>query len=307
MSIPFIPPRAYNFPRFLTSDFFMAALIALVATGLTFLGLLLFAPAGTYTFSWLEITAVALNYGATYLSIKRRRFFYLIGIVASAMYAVVYGQVGLLASAVLSMYLTLSLVYGWLRWGKDTKSRPIHHISLKWVPAYIAATLVFWFGAFLIVRALGGELPFWDAWILVLTILAQFMLDNKVIETWFVWVAVNIFGFFVYANYELWFATVQQVLFGLANVWGYLAWRKAMRAENLSDNDMRVKPVNNPLDYRADGSIRPGDPAYDFMMGVMDSGKPAIMNQQEDGTWKEQDWEPTAYSPNADGTWTESK
>ena len=53
-----------------------------------------------------------MNYAATYLSIKQKRFFYLIGIGASAIYAVVYGQYGLLASAVLSMYLTLSLIYG---------------------------------------------------------------------------------------------------------------------------------------------------------------------------------------------------
>jgi len=286
MSIPFIPPRAYNFPRFLTNDFFIAAVLAVFITAVTYVAAT--AAGWVQNPNWLEIVASAMNYAATYLSIKQRRFFYLIGIGASAVYATVYGQAGLLASAVLSLYLTISLIYGYLRWGKDKKTRPVHHLEWKWVPVYIIATSVFWFGAYLTVYFLGGVFAWRDSLILVLTILAQFLLDNKVIQTWAVWTLVNIFGVWVYFDTELYFAAVQQVLFGLANLWGYLAWRKSMQEEKLADNDMRVKPVNNPLDYREDGSIRPGDPAYDFMMEVLNGGEAKIVNQRKDGTWTEQ-------------------
>lgn len=50
--------------------------------------------------------------------------------------------------------------------------------------------------------------------------------------------------------------------------------------------DMRDTPVDNPLDYREDGSIRKGDPAYDFMMEVMESGEASIATQKPDGTWE---------------------
>lgn len=58
-----------------------------------------------------------------------------------------------------------------------------------------------------------------------------------------------------------------------------------IRSKRLARHDMRVTPVNNPLDYREDGSIRPGDPAYDMMMEAMNSGRATISNQREDGTW----------------------
>lgn len=291
MSIPFIPPRAtFTIPAWMKNDFFLAAVIAVSLTAITYV---VATAVGWVTEpNWLEIVASGMNYAATFLSIKQRRFFYLIGIGASAIYATVYGQAGLLASAVLSLYLTISLIYGYLRWGKDRKSRPVHHLSWKWLPVYVAVTAAFWGGAFLTVRALGGELPFWDAWILVFTILAQFMLDNKVIETWIVWTLVNIIGVILYFNIGLYFAAVQQLLFGVANLWGWVAWQKTMRAERAekekyAENDLRRTPVDNPLDYRKDGSIRPGDPAYDFMMQVMAEGRPVIMDQQKDGTWKE--------------------
>jgi hypothetical protein len=47
---------------------------------------------------------------------------------------------------------------------------------------------------------------------------------------------------------------------------------------------METDPVNNPLDYRRDGSIRKGDPAWDFMMKVME-GNTGTAVQREDGTW----------------------
>jgi hypothetical protein len=54
----------------------------------------------------------------------------------------------------------------------------------------------------------------------------------------------------------------------------------------LAVNDMRVTPVDNPLDVREDRSIRQGDPAYDFLMEAMNSDGVTVANQKNDGTWE---------------------
>lgn len=272
--------------------FVQALLIAVILTGLTYV--IAFQAGWVTEPNWWEIAATGLNYGSTFLAIKQKRLFYIVGIVASAIFAYVYGSAGLLASAVLSMYLTLSLIYGFFRWGKDTDTRPVHNLKWKWLPVYIIVTGAFFAGAYFTVTALGGTFPFWDAAILVLTILAQFMLDNKVIQTWAVWTAVNVVGVIVYFNSDLYFAAMQQLIFGIANLWGFLAWKRSMERDaamgrHPAGNDMREVPVNNPLDYREDGSIRAGDPAYASMMEVMKSGKPAVFNQRDDGTWDKKD------------------
>lgn len=234
MSIPYLPSRAY-FSSIFRNDFVTAGLIAVSITAITYL---LAFSLGWVTGepNWLEIIASGMNYAATYLSIKQKRFFYLIGVGASAIYAVVYGQAGLLASAVLSMYLTLSLFYGYFRWGKDSNSRPVHNLSWKWFPVYLLATAGFYAGASFTVQALGGTFAFWDAAILVLTILAQFMLDQKVIQTWVVWTLVNIVGVTLYYTSGLYFAAVQQLIFGVANLWGWMAWKKTMDRDRSMNN-----------------------------------------------------------------------
>lgn len=48
---------------------------------------------------------------------------------------------------------------------------------------------------------------------------------------------------------------------------------------------METTPINNPLDYRRDGSIKQSDPAGAFQWEVMRTGQPGIARQREDGTW----------------------
>ncbi len=235
MSIPLLPARDTKLAGFFRHDYVIAALIAVAASGLTFaLGFALgWFPNGVNGF---EVVAATLNYAATYLSIKQRRFTYALGFVASAFWAIAFYQYGLIASAILSLYLVAQLVYGYFRWGPDGKGRPVHKFQWKWLPVYALATAVTYGGAVAISTAFGGSFAFWDGAILVATIWAQFMLDNKVLGTWYVWMLVNIIGVTLYATAGAPFAVVQQFLFGLANIWGYLSWRKSMRnsEENFS-------------------------------------------------------------------------
>jgi len=216
-------------PGFLGNVFIQAILISLSLTAITYaLGLGLGWLDGA-TVSVPEMFAGVLNYGATFLCIKQRRAYALVGIAGSAAWSYVFFSSNLLASGVVNAYLAMMLIYGWWRWGKDSNSRRVHHLSPKWVPVYLAVTVAIYLGAVWITSALGGSFAFWDAAILVLTILAQLLQDQKVIEVWFVWTAVNVVGVILYWNSGLYFAMVQQFIFGFANTWGWLDWRKTMK------------------------------------------------------------------------------
>jgi nicotinamide mononucleotide transporter len=216
------------------NDYIVALAIAAIATVGTYLIALAFGWTTFETLNWGEVTAAAINYGATYLTIRQRRASYMLGVGASAIYAVVYGSAGLMASVVLSLYLTITLFYGFFRWGNDTDTRPVHNLQWRWLPVYIAATAALYYGAALAIQALGGSFAFWDAAILVLTLLAQLLLDQKVIQTWAVWTLVNVVGVILYFQADLHFAAMQQLIFGIANLWGFLAWRKSMQPAALT-------------------------------------------------------------------------
>lgn len=229
MSIPVLPARDSVLVRLFKNDFVLAALAGIALSGITFalaygLGWLTEPP------NWFEVAGATINYGATVLSIRQRRFTYVLGFVASAAFAIAYYQYGLYASTILSAYLVGQLIYGYFRWGPDAKARPVHKFQWKWAWAYATATLLTYLGAFGLVTALGGNFAPLDAGILVATILAQFLLDNKVLAAWYVWMLVNVIGVILYTSSGAPFAAVQQFIFGLANIWGWYAWWTTMKA-----------------------------------------------------------------------------
>lgn len=180
---------------------------------------------------WLEVLAVATSYASTALCILQRRFNYVFGAVSTVLYAALFFRHGLIASALLNVYLTPQLVYGWFRWRRDADTRPVTWLvkERRWIPAYVGVTIAAYAGGVWLVGVLSGHLAWADSAILAGSLLAQFLLDNKRIETWFVWIAVNVIAVWTYMASGLVVAGIQYVLFIATAVLGFAAWRRSMR------------------------------------------------------------------------------
>lgn len=180
--------------------------------------------------NWLEVFAVFTSYVCTFLCVVERRGNYPIGAISNAAYSLLFFQWGLLASSFVTGYLTLALAYGWFRWKSDKETIPVRRVELKWIPAYILTTGAFYLMALWVVTSFGGTLAATDTVILIGTILAQFLLDNKRIETWAVWIIVNVFAIYTYGTAGLALAAFQYVFFLLNAFYGYYMWNKSKRA-----------------------------------------------------------------------------
>lgn len=179
--------------------------------------------------NYLEVFAVFTSYASTYLCVVEKRFNYVYGFISSAAYAVLFYQSGLFASALLNLYLTPSLLYGYFRWGKDSNTRKIQWLPIRWYPVYIAVTAAAFFGAYYLMSYFGTPMIWTDGMVLVLTILAQFLLDNKRPENWIVWFAVNVFAIYTYFTSGLFLAGVQYILFLMNTILGFIVWIKRMK------------------------------------------------------------------------------
>jgi nicotinamide mononucleotide transporter len=202
-----------------------------IAVGLTAASYLIGGWAGWITLStinWLEVFAVFTSYSCTYLCVRERRINYPIGVISSAAYALLFLQSGLLASAVLNAYLVPTLIYGWIRWRKDEQTLPVTHVRIKMIPIYVVVSLVGYGGASLLSAQLGGTMAWTDSVILIGTIIAQFLLDNKKLENWLLWAIVNIFAIYTYATTGLPLVALQYVLFLGNTLYGYIMWKRSM-------------------------------------------------------------------------------
>lgn len=194
--------------------------------------------------SWLEAFAVFTSYVCTFLCVVERRINYPIGAVSTAAYCLLFWQFELYASMAINAFLVVYLLYGWFRWKSDDDTRPVTNMTLPAWAVHIGVAAV----GYLIVVGLatlaGGELAWTDSVILAGTILAQFMLDNKKYQTWYVWGVVNVFAIYTYFTAGLTLAGFQYIFFFLNCFYGMYAWKNS--------RDVVTQPAqaaSNPIEY----------------------------------------------------------
>lgn len=179
----------------------------------------------------LEVFAVFTSYACTFLCVMERRINYPIGVITTAAYSTLFWQWGLPASSAVNAFLAIYLAYGWIRWRDDANTRPVTRMTpLAWGVS-IAVALVSYAVVVFISDALGGTLPLADSVIMVGTILAQFMLDNKQRANWAIWAVVNVFAIYTYFNAGLALAGFQYIFFLLNTAFGYYTWTESMNSE----------------------------------------------------------------------------
>lgn len=189
------------------------------------------------TVSLLEAFAVFTSYVCTFLCVKERRINYPIGALSTAAYVALFFKAGLVASALVNLYLTPLLVYGWFRWQKDTHAKPVGHVSKKMVPVYLLFACAATAGAMWLTVAVGASIILTDSAILFGTILAQSLMDNKKIENWPVWLVMNLFAIYTYAKAGLALVAFQYVFFFLNTMYGYYAWNRSLNEKSVRSDD----------------------------------------------------------------------
>lgn len=208
-----------------------------------------------HALSPLELAAVFTSYGSTVLFVLQMRQCYIWGAISTVLYAELFRQSGLYGSASVQLYLLGALLYGYLRWGPDGNPRPVTSVSpLGWWGGYAAASLGLAGLAIWTSTRLSSPVGGLDALVLGGSILAQWLLDNKKLETWIVWALVNVIAVYLYWTQGLTLVALQYVYFLGNAVWGFYEWR-ASRAESARQRLAILETGGVP------GSFSPSAPA----------------------------------------------
>jgi nicotinamide mononucleotide transporter len=89
------------------------------------------------------------------------------------------------------------------------------------------ATLLAWVLCSVILHQLSdSKVLVLDALITALALLGQYLLGRKKIETWWIWLAVNILTIALMVTQDLWLTAFLYFVFGVLSVVGLNTWRK---------------------------------------------------------------------------------
>ncbi len=187
----------------------------------------------------IEIIGAVIGLIYLYLEYKANVWLWPVGVVMSIFYVVIFFHSKFYADAAIYLYYIGANTYGLYQWTRSRKKTivekgittelPITHLPAKRILPLAFVTCVLWMILYGILRAVtDSPIPLGDAFTTAVSIVATWMLAQKYLEQWLLWIVVNIVSTILYFWKGLYPTGVLFIVYVIVAVLGYLRWRKEM-------------------------------------------------------------------------------
>ena len=168
-----------------------------------------------------------------YLEIRQHRMMWVVGLITSLVYVWIFFDSAVYANMGLQLYYALISVYGFLLWkrGKspDSQEGAILYKYLNWKTGGLiglALAAIFVGIYFVLSRYTDSTVPVWDAFTAALGIVATWMLAQRIIEHWYLWMVANSVSIFIYYSLGLYPTMFLYLCYAVLAYVGYVNWKK---------------------------------------------------------------------------------
>jgi nicotinamide mononucleotide transporter len=168
------------------------------------------------------------------LTARRSVFCWPAWLVSIIAYGVFFTQIKLYADATLQIFFLVTSILGWLAWQKDKAGDAEAELPVTWTPtrerwAYLVLTVISSIGiGFVFDRYTDAHVPYWDAGCAGISVAAQILMMKRRIESWHLWVVVDVVYTALYATKGAWLTVILYAIFAVIAVGGLREWRKSV-------------------------------------------------------------------------------
>jgi nicotinamide mononucleotide transporter len=181
-----------------------------------------------------EAAAVGLGIAYLLLAMRESLWCWYAAFVSTAIFLVLFWDVGLLMESGLQVYYLVMAVYGWWHWRRGQHGAAGLAISswglrqhLAAVAAVLAASFV---SGSLLHQHTGAALPYLDSFTTWGSILTTWMVARKVLENWLYWLVIDSVSIFLYLDRELYLTALLFAAYLIIVIFGYRKWLAHYRA-----------------------------------------------------------------------------
>jgi nicotinamide mononucleotide transporter len=178
----------------------------------------------------LEIAANAVNAVSIVLAGRNSVHTWWTGICGCLLFGWLFTASRLYADATLQAFFIATSVVGWRNWSRR-ESRPIARTPPVQLAGMAAAAVAVAAGyAWLLHRFTDAAAPLPDSLVLMLSVVAQLLLMNRRLESWWFWLAVNVVAVPLFASRGLLLTAALYAAFGVNALVSLVHWRRLMNA-----------------------------------------------------------------------------
>jgi nicotinamide mononucleotide transporter len=179
--------------------------------------------------SW-EIVAVIFGISYILLAAKESLWTWLFAFLSTLIYTVLFWEGALVSSSLLNFYYMFMAVYGFILWrgGEKQEELAISSWTLKKNALFIVTGVVLslLFG-YLSSTYTEANFAYLDTFVMVFSVLATWMLANKVLENWIYWMVIDAVAIVLYWKSGYLATIVLFTLYVILALYAYISWRKA--------------------------------------------------------------------------------
>ncbi|WKT62086.1 nicotinamide riboside transporter PnuC [Microbulbifer thermotolerans] len=185
---------------------------------------------GSTLIEYVAVTCGLLN---VYFIIKRSIWNYLFGFVMVILYANIFYDYRLYSDSLLQVFFFFTQVYGFFYWvnhkAPDGKVL-IADLGKKSFVLGMLSTTVLWLLISVLMRLYTDAThPNWDSAIAALSVTAQILLMRRHIESWYLWIMVDLLAIGLFIVKDLTPTAVLYAVFLILAIIGLLQWRVVPR------------------------------------------------------------------------------
>jgi nicotinamide mononucleotide transporter len=173
---------------------------------------------------WGFITSVI----CVWLNTRENVWGWFFAIIAAALYFKFFYDIRLYGDMLLQVFFIGVSIYGWYEWmyGSAEHNRlKISHFPLHLLPNLIVVAVILNAGIIGLLYWMRSDLVLIDAFLTMMSLIAQWMMARKYLENWWVWIVADVMYVGLYAYKEAYLTSFLYFIFlGLATL-GYFSWK----------------------------------------------------------------------------------
>lgn len=177
-----------------------------------------------------EILAVVFGIAYVLLAAKESLWTWLFAFLSTIIYTVIFWEGALVSSSLLNFYYMGMAVYGFMLWrsgGEEGEELEITSWTIKKnIFLIVSGVLIALILGYLSDTYTDAKFAYLDTFVLVFSVLATWMLANKVLENWLYWMVIDSAAIVLYWQSGYLATIVLFTLYILLAFYGYSSWRK---------------------------------------------------------------------------------
>jgi len=180
------------------------------------------------------IEALATIFGllCVWLTTRQNVWCWPTGLVQVFLYIFVFYDAKLYSDMILHIIYVVMQIYGWYHWlhgGENAATLQVSILGKRIAPWILVAIVGSAIWGFFMYHFTDAAAPFADAFIASSSIVAQWLMTRKNVESWYFWIAVDIIAIGVYWYKGLYFTVGLYALFLVLCIIGLHKWQQSLR------------------------------------------------------------------------------